>query len=509
MDARRPTDGTLSRGWKTTNVGATVPAMLGRSGPLLLGALVFVACSDNDAGQEASPTAGPEIQTGSQAVRDLGTAAVGYRPAWGSAGKKDIGFGRKYSGSFGTYCAKHRPMAIYDAESNRTFFSYGGMHPVTGHLTINVGYFDHETGEVPAPTEVFYIADWRDPHNNPSIGMDGTGRLWVFASGRDRRRNGYRFFSDEPRSIDSFTLDDSYDFKYPQVWWHAGQGFTLLMTRYTAGRELYVQTSDESVTQWSAPKKMVGFGGHYELTTLVGDELFSAYNWHRNGKKCKTNCRTNLYFIRSKDRGATWTTADGTELELPINAADNPSLVHDYVADDLLVYLKDITVDGDNNPVVLYLVSPQSEAGPPERPRTLMTAHYRPDKGWATREVTTTDHNYDHGSIWVDGHTWWVLAPTGAGAFPHYAGGTGELWKSNDGGASWAKERTLAAEPEAHQNYFRKVEGAKAPFAAIWSSGDPRARSEGTLQFLADREGPALVLPRELTAASVKPVALQ
>ncbi len=68
---------------------------------------------------------------------------------------------------------------------------------------------------------------------------------------------------------------------------------------------------------------------------------------------------------------------------------------------------------------------------------------------------------------------------------------------------------TLPAEPERHQNYFRKVEGSQAPFAALWSSGDPRKRSDGTIQMLAGQQSSVLVLPRELTRSPVAPRVLE
>ena len=49
----------------------------------------------------------------------------GYRGIWFTLGQYSK-YGDKYSGGLGTYTAKHRPLAIYSAESNKTFFVYGG-----------------------------------------------------------------------------------------------------------------------------------------------------------------------------------------------------------------------------------------------------------------------------------------------------------------------------------------------------------------------------------------------
>lgn len=56
---------------------------------------------------------------------------AGYRSMWynlASRGKVTE-YGPKYSGGLGTYCAKHRPLAVYAAAANKTFFVYGGECP--------------------------------------------------------------------------------------------------------------------------------------------------------------------------------------------------------------------------------------------------------------------------------------------------------------------------------------------------------------------------------------------
>ena len=53
------------------------------------------------------------------------TKVDGYRPIWFDLGQKTE-YGSKYSGAFGTYTMKHRPLAIYDSKTDRTYFVYGG-----------------------------------------------------------------------------------------------------------------------------------------------------------------------------------------------------------------------------------------------------------------------------------------------------------------------------------------------------------------------------------------------
>ena len=64
----------------------------------------------------------------------------GYRPIWFELNQK-YEYGDKYSGALGTYTAKHRPLAIYSPEVNKTFFVYGGTKDYNQkHLLCTVSY---------------------------------------------------------------------------------------------------------------------------------------------------------------------------------------------------------------------------------------------------------------------------------------------------------------------------------------------------------------------------------
>ena len=62
--------------------------------------------------------------------------------------------------------------------------------------------------------------------------------------------------------IDRFELVTQREFTYPQPRWFAGQGFLLLFTKYTNGRELYCSTSSDGRT-WTPDRKFAGMGGVY------------------------------------------------------------------------------------------------------------------------------------------------------------------------------------------------------------------------------------------------------
>src|SRR5690554_1449015 len=144
--------------------------------------------------------------------------ADGYKGIWFTLNQFSE-YGDKYSGGLGTYTANHIPLAIYAEEVNKTFFVYGGTIPGERHLLIMASYYDHEKNRVPRPTIVHDKEGVNDPHDNPSIAMDGDGHIWVFISGRGRARPGFKYRSVEPYSVDAFEMIREEEMTYPQPWW--------------------------------------------------------------------------------------------------------------------------------------------------------------------------------------------------------------------------------------------------------------------------------------------------
>src|SRR5690606_4700018 len=139
--------------------------------------------------------------------------------------------------------------------------------------------------------------------------------------------------------ITSFEHVAENEFTYPQPWWVDDHGFVLLFTKYTQGRELYWRTSDPEGRHWAEDRKLVGMGGHYQVSNERQGRVITAFNMHPDGN---VDRRTNLYFVQTDDRGRTWRTASGEIVDTPISDPASPALVRDYQADGRLVYLKDI-----------------------------------------------------------------------------------------------------------------------------------------------------------------------
>ncbi len=428
--------------------------------------------------------------------------ADGYRGLWFELGQKSE-YGDKYSGGLGTYTADHQPMAVYSPVAQKTFFVYGGTTASDEkHLLAMVGYYDHVTGLVPRPVVVVDKEKVDDPHDNPVINIDKDGYLWVFVSGRAKKRLGLKFRSLQPYSIDGWEQVAAQEMTYPQLWPMPDGSYFNFLTRYTKGRELYFETSPDG-REWSEARKFAGFGGHYGTSGQWNGKVATFFNYHPGGD---VNKRTNLYYVQSTDKGETWTTADGAPLELPLNKIDNPALVTDYAAKGELMYTCDLNWDAQGNPLLLYVNSRDGLPGPQGEPRSFMLSRFDGAK-WQTTKVAPADHNYDMGSLYVNGENWTVIAPTQPGP-QKGQGGEMALWTSLDKGQTWTMTRQITQDSPRNHSYARRPLDAHDPFWAFWADGDPTMLSPSHLYFCDSTGERVFELPYDMTEEFAKPRAL-
>lgn len=467
-------------------------------------------------------------------AEELQIKADGYRGIWYQREKLDNEYKYKYSGGLATYCAKHQPFAVYSKKANKTFFCYGGTvknYHIENNLDVEnldiqglpfktpallhmVSYYDHETGLVPKPT-ILLDKQTFDAHDNPVISMDDEGFIWIFSTSHGPLRPSYIHKSKEPYSIDAFEKIDAYrqqgdslkpfdNFSYMQAWNVPSVGFCNFVTIYENWRRhiFYIQSKDGK--KWGELVKLSAFGqGHYQISAASPKKLCAAFNYHP--LQAGLNWRTNLYYIESDDHGKTWQSADGTSLELPLSTTINSALVYDFEKDSLLVYMKDIQLDALGNPLILFITSKGFEAGPKNNPRTWMTAYWNDGK-WTISPITTSDSNYDMGSIYVekDG-TWCLIAPTETGPQPYNPGGEIALWKSLNQGKTWNKYKQLTKESPFNHTYVRRPVNADPGFYSFWADGHGRQPSESSLYFC-DQSGKVFKLPKKLSEAMEAPL---
>jgi hypothetical protein len=448
------------------------------------------------------------------------TKADGYRGIWYMNQPTGDEYKYKYSGGLGTYPQQHVPIAVYSAAADKTFFCYGGATGKPNELACMVSYFDHATGTVPRP-QVVLVKPTGDAHENPTMQVDDAGHLWLFCNTHGPASNSYIFRSLKPHSIEEFEQVAQTNFSYSQPWIVPGRGFLFLHTRYTNGRRLlhwmtsrddkapspYPLPKGEGFKAWSSPAPLATVAqGHYQISNRHGERLATAFNYHP--RKGGLNARTNLYYLETTDMGKTWMIANGTTIATPITEKHNAALVRDYESEGKLVYLKDLNFDTEGRPIILYLVSrgyaPGSDAGP----REWFTAHWTGDE-WDHQSITTSDHNYDHGSLYVEANEWRVIAPTEPGPQPWTTGGEMVLWTSPDEGAIWMKKKQLTHGSRFNHTYARRPVDAHPQFYALWADGNSLERSDSRLYFT-DRDGSHVwQLPEKMEDDAARPVAIR
>jgi len=433
------------------------------------------------------------------------SATDGYRGIWYAVGNVGGEYVYKYSGGLGTYCAKHSPFAVYCADVNKTFFCYGGTTEDSNtHLLHMVSYYDHATGMVPRPT-VLLDKGTSDAHDNPVISVDDDGTIWIFSTAHGTGRPAYIHKSTEPYKIDSFEkIEPTKDgeaamdnFSYLQVRHVPATGFVCFFTHYgdPVARTSFFMTSPDGV-EWKWTRLAAIHQGHYQISEVRHDKAACAFNYHPNGKGL--DYRTNLYYMetpRDPEFGKSWKTIDGVELTLPLTEPANDALVHDYQAEGLNVYLKDIRFDDEGCPAILFVTSKGWESGPDNDPRTWRLARWI-GRQWRITTVTTSDNNYDMGSLYLESDTTWrIIGPTETGPQPYNTGGEMAMWISHDGGATWTKGRTLTRNSERNHSYARRPINAHPDFYAFWADGHGRQSSQSNLYFCNQR-GVVRGLPR-------------
>tara|TARA_R110000868_G_scaffold79850_4_gene227063 strand:+ start:60243 stop:61655 length:1413 start_codon:yes stop_codon:yes gene_type:complete len=438
------------------------------------------------------------------------TKINGYRGIWFELNQK-YDYGDKYSGALGTYTAKHVPLAIYAPEVEKTFFVYGGATSEDQrHLLCMIGQYDHKTETVSQPTVVYDKNGVDDPHDNPSLLIDGSGYIWVFISGRGAKRPGYKYKSKTPYSIAEFVQITEEEMTYPQPW-YTDFGFFQFFTKYTGIRQLYFETSKDGIS-WTDDKLLAAIpekegekSGHYQTSDLYNNKVLGTFfNRHPNGNVDK---RTDLYYIQSADLGATWTTVNGINTPIPLVDLASPARAMDYASQNKNLYLKDMGFTAEGYPACLYIRSNGHEPGPKSAPYEWCVTKWNGAE-WKTIVVTASDHNYDMGSLFIEEDGWKIVGPTEKGPQEWGVGGELAIWQSNDKGESWEKIKTITEHSTFSHSYVRRPVNYKAPFSFFWADGDSHQLSKSELYF-GNFKGEIWKMPYTMTEDFERPIKIK
>jgi len=437
----------------------------------------------------------------------------GYRGIWYMNQPVKSEYRYKYSGGFATYPQQHTPIAIHVASQQKTFFVFGGsagnVSESKDELQHYVSYYDHATGTVPRPVRLLQ-KHTEDAHDNPTLSIDADGYLYVFSSAHGTSRPSYIHRSKKPYDITAWELLVTSNFSYTQPWYlPQSKQFLFLHTLYKNGQRTLNWKSSPDAKTWTAPQLIAHIEmGDYQISQRQGDtdRVATAFDLHPDHGRPGTglNFRTNIYYLETRDAGRSFTTVDGKPVTLPLTKADNPALVRDYRSEDLNVYLKDIAFTADGNPVLLYLTSKGFDPGPKSGPFFWSTARWT-GTSWEYRPFTASDHNYDHGSLYIESDGLWrVIAPTAPGPQKGGTGGEMMMWLSRDQGRTWRVAKVLTHDSRYNHTYARKPVNAAPGFYAIWADGSAIEPTPSSLYF-ATKEGEVYRLPAHMTTETAKP----
>ncbi len=393
--------------------------------------------------------------------------------------------GAVYSGPMATYCAWHRPMAIYSEEPNRSYFVYGsaGNRPT-------ISFYDHTTGEWAYPVVIGDNPDG-DAHRNPTLLIDDEGFLYMFWGA-----HGHESFvsrSVRPHDISEWELRSALEevgATYPQPWM-LREGELFVSYRKAPGWRCRFST--DGAETWSDPVDIAAFGVdpesrgatefaiygstvgeegacprkvHFAFSRLGGGTPEEVENKHLWGR------RYNLYYTYSDDGGRVWRRSDGSAYDLPIAEDDAEKL---YDSGTRGVWIKDIQMDPAGNPMILFL------EGEVETFHAWWKIARVVPGGWEIVDVTESDHMYDAGAIMVFGEGDIRIWGASGDNQPHEDGGEIEQWRSADGGGTWTFSRRLTDGSRYSHNHVKPVMGHRdgpGDVRALWSYGDSRKPPE-------------------------------
>lgn len=452
----------------------------------------------------------------------------GYRGIWYYNQPVGGEYQYKYAGGNGTYPVNIYPFSVYVSKVNKTFFCYGGSDPDGKILYHEVAYFDHLTRRVSLPTLVLN-KNTGDAHDNPAIQVDKDGYIWLFSNAHGTGRPAFIHRSVNPYDIKKF--ENVYptkqeggkekplnNFSYSQVYYSEDYGFLMLFTHYELQplqsgmktcRVAAYMTSIDGV-HWSEWYDLANIEqGHYQNSAQRGNMVGTTFNYHPdrvNGEAVNgLNFRTNLYYLQTNDFGKTWMTVTGTPAKLPVKEIENDALVYDYASEGLKVYINDLNFDRKGRPVILYETTKGWEPGPQNGPRKWYTAHWT-GATWNILPVTTSDNNYDMGSLYIENDgIWRIIAPTAPGPQPYNTGGSIIMWISKDEGHRWEKVKELTPDCENNQQYPRRPVNANPDFYAFWADGNGRKPSKSNFYF-SDKTGKVFMLPRQMKKNEMEPI---
>jgi hypothetical protein len=421
-----------------------------------------------------------------------------YRGIWYCCGQANTLPGKTYvySGPMATYCAWHRPMAVYSPVVDATFFVFGNEENAA-----SIGRYDHGSGQFSEPLVLGVNPDG-DAHRNPTLLIDEEDHLFVFYGAHNHPTKVLR--SRNPLAIGEWvSRAEIPETSYPQPW-QLQPGELFVTYRGGGAREgtpWRFRHSMDDGRSWSDGAELAFFPEcaiygvsiaetgrfprkvHFTWSRLGGgteEEIRDKHLWAR---------RYNVYYACSDDGGHSWKRSDGSVYDLPI---EEESAEKVYDCGQHGVWLKDIQLDPEGNPCILFI---DAEVSTYEGQWKLAR---HAGGAWTVSDIATSDHMYDDGGLAILGEDdYRVYAPTTASQ-PHEDGGEIEAYRSIDAGKTWTHTQSLTSGSTYSHNNVKVVwnheRQTSRDFTVMWSYGDsvepPETREVELYTYGEEMEGP-------------------
>jgi len=424
-----------------------------------------------------------------------------YRGVWYCCGKVNTLPGKTYvySGPMATYCAWHRPMAIYHPETDATFFVFGNQENAPA-----IARYDHAGKRFSGPLILGSNPDG-DAHRNPTLCIEESGHLYVFYGAHGHPTRVLRSLA--PLDITAWeTRAEIPQTTYPQPWL-LQPGELFVTYRGGGAREgtpWRFRHSRDGGRTWTEGRDLAFFQNcaiygvsiaatgdyprrvHFAWSRLGGgspEEIASKHLWAR---------RYNVYYAYSDDGGHTWRRSDGSVYDLPIDEASAEKI---YDCGQRGVWLKDIQLDRQGNPCILFIDAEVSTYEGDWKIARLAGGT------WSFSKIASSDHMYDDGGLAVlSENEFRVYAPTTA-VQAHEDGGEIEAYRSADRGRTWTHIQSLTSGSRLSHNNVKIVwnheRQRSRDFTAMWSYGDSIEPPE-THEVRLYRYGEAMPGPNEM-----------
>lgn|GEM_PF-2795130 len=242
----------------------------------------------------------------------------------------------------------------------------------------------------------------RDPHNSYAIGIDALGRVHVAGNLHNRPLAYMRSAPGDPRewSAEPMIGSEEESVTYPTFVRLPGGALLFLYRDGRSGHgDVYLNRLPPHGGGWERLGMLVEGRSSGESPYLNHVAVSAGGAVHVSGcfraRSASAAWNRDVWHATSEDGGATWRSAAGERLELPLSHASAPIAVPTAPSGSGLVNQTGMDVDRDGNPHIAYFRYD-------ERGATQIAHAWHDGAAWRTRDVTALTHRMEIDTPIVD-----------------------------------------------------------------------------------------------------------